>query len=92
MSVFGWSYPPGCSGPEECDTTCAVCGRDQELNQCICPECPECGSHGDPVCYEQHGMERSQEQIASRAKIESQWAADAKAEFNAEQAAERNRK
>ena len=65
------------------DTTCDVCGRDQELNQCICPECPECGSRGDPVCYEHHGMKRSQEQIESRTKIESQWGDDAKAESKA---------
>lgn len=87
MGVFGWSYPPGCSGPDTGDTICAVCGRDQELDQCICPECTECGTKGDPDCYAHHGMIRNQEQIESRAKVEAQWAADAESEFKAEQAA-----
>lgn len=83
MGVFGGSYPPGCSGPPEADFTCGVCGRDQELGQCICPECPECGAQGDPECYEVHGLIRTQEQIKSRAQVEAQWRADAEAEARA---------
>ena len=38
--MFGWSYPPGCSGPPEDDTICEVCGGDAEKELenggCIC--------------------------------------------------------
>jgi hypothetical protein len=63
-SVFGWSLPPGCSMQmidrlsEE--RPCAVCGQ----MDCLCPECPECGGTGDPVCYERHGLVRNAAQIA----------------------------
>lgn len=67
-SIFGWSLPPGVTnsmieraygGEGPCD----VCGK--VLDDCICPECPVCTSAGDPQCYEQHGMDRTCEQIAS---------------------------
>lgn len=61
-SVFGWSYPPGCSGPPEYDESCAVCGA-YDIDQCVCPECPDCGSCGDPSCYEKHGLVKSQKQV-----------------------------
>lgn len=45
MSLFGWSYPPGCSGPpEEIEFPCAICGHMPE--DCTCPECGECSSQG----------------------------------------------
>lgn len=69
MSIFGWSLPPGCGTlPGEEEYPCAVCGRFEE--KCICPECHECGSVGDPECYESHGMELSQEQIESAEEME----------------------
>ena len=37
MPNFGWSYPPGCSGPPEADTECYSCGA--EMNWGICDEC-----------------------------------------------------
>ena len=41
--IFGWSYPPGCGGlPWDDDQPCEVCGKDVEA--CICPECPTCGT------------------------------------------------
>lgn len=84
-SPFGWSYPPGCSGPPEHDESCQVCGA-YDVDQCVCPECPECGGVGDPSCYESHGMVRTPRQIdlfASRmareeaqAKAEADWLAN----------------
>lgn len=62
MSIFGWSYPPGCNGTphDEPDQPCEVCGND--LDNCICPECPECGDIGNPRCYFGHGLHRTEEQ------------------------------
>lgn len=31
---------------------CEVCGR--HVDDCICPECPDCGNVGDAHCYD-HG-------------------------------------
>jgi hypothetical protein len=53
-SVFGWSYPPGCSGPPEAYEHCEICERSAE--NCECPECPVCGIAGDPKCYAEHGL------------------------------------
>lgn len=82
-SIFGWSYPPGCSGPPDCDEgPCDVCGRS--VDDCICPECPVCQTHGDPACYENHGLTRTQEQIDGKEAIDLQRKADAEAEYKAE--------
>jgi len=68
MGIFGWSYPPGCSGtPYDEDYPCEVCGgfdtvRGEGPNQCVCPECPECGDVGNPDCYTAHGMTMTEEQ------------------------------
>jgi hypothetical protein len=79
MGIFGWSYPPGCSSlPWDEDHPCCVCGEFE--NKCICPECPECSSIGDPVCYEKHGLERTEEQIMSLAYNEACWEDDARNE------------
>lgn len=65
MGTFGWSYPPGCSGtPFDEPTYCEVCGCDTD--DCVCPECPECGAVGDPRCYTEHGLVMSPEQLASK--------------------------
>ena len=53
MANFGWSYPPGCNsvpGDEDAGP-CDVCGQSVYPDRCICPECPICGSPGDPLCY-----------------------------------------
>jgi len=61
MSIFGSSYPPGCSGtPYDNDYPCEVCGETED--NCICPECPVCGEVGNPDCYIEHGMILSDEQ------------------------------
>ena len=70
MGIFGWDYPPGChSVPgDEPDPPCDICGGDPD-GDCICPECPECGANGDPICYDQHGLVRSQAQIDGLAEL-----------------------
>lgn len=83
MSIFGWSYPPGCSGtPFDEEYPCAVCGGwDINPSQakphtpaCICPECPECSSVGDPKCYKPlaeggHGLVLSEAQKKQAAEV-----------------------
>lgn len=58
MGIFGWSYPPGCSGPPDDDGPCEVCGK--HIDDCICPECATCGDVGNPHCYKDHGMVKTQ--------------------------------
>jgi hypothetical protein len=71
MGIFGWSYPPGCSGtPFDDPCYCDICGLPD--TRCICPECPVCGEVGRPDCYEEHGMTRSPGQIASLAEATSE--------------------
>ena len=72
MGMFGWSYPPGCSGtPFDDEGPCEVCGgydtyHGEGPNQCVCPECPECGDVGNPDCYTEHGLVLSDEQVKRR--------------------------
>lgn len=57
-NVFGWSYPPGCSGPPDHDEgPCEVCGL--AVDDCKCVECPECSEFGNPRCYGTHLPMRS---------------------------------
>lgn len=83
MRRFGWSYPPGVTGMEPAinggEGPCDVCGL--AVDNCICPECPVCGSVGDTACYESHGMTRTQEQIDGHAAMEAIQRADAEAEW-----------
>jgi hypothetical protein len=59
MGIFGGSYPPGCNSvPGDEPSICEVCGKDTD--SCECPECPTCGKQGNPVCYEEHGLVRSE--------------------------------
>jgi hypothetical protein len=83
MSIFGWSLPPGCGTlpGEEDEPPCEVCGKFSE--DCICPECPVCGCHGDPKCYRPeygHGLVPTQEQQESLALMEAGWKAQQEAE------------
>jgi len=78
-SIFGWSYPPGCHRlPWDEDYPCEVCAQD--VDDCICPECPECGCQGDPSCYLEHGLRRSEEQKFLNEIAKRQWEDDARAE------------
>jgi hypothetical protein len=74
VSIFGSDYPPGChSVPgDENDMPCLICGL--EIDECICPECSECGTIGDPHCYAHHGLTRTKAQIDSLAEQERRWA------------------
>jgi hypothetical protein len=73
--LFGWSYPPGCSGPptDDNDGPCEVCG--EHIDNCICPECPVCGECGNPDCYIHHGLRRTEEQKFSLTCAEREWEA-----------------
>lgn len=64
-SIFGWDLPPGCTHRqiEEAagfDLPCLICGLVPD--ECICPECPVCSAYGDPKCYLEHGLRRTEEQ------------------------------
>ena len=80
MGIFGWSYPPGCSGPPDDEEPCPICGLF--VLECICPECPVCLAVGDPYCYEHHGLVRIKEQIESLRRQEEKWENDAKREYD----------
>jgi hypothetical protein len=66
MGMFGWSYPPGCSGsPYDGLDYCEVCGNS--VDDCVCPKCPICHEYGDPACYDEtsehfHGLVLDEEQ------------------------------
>ena len=60
------NLPPGCTNKmiEDhfgSDGPCDVCGRS--VDDCICPECPECGGVGDPRCYEGSGQKYKEVKI-----------------------------
>lgn len=38
---------PNADAPEWCEVCCTA-----DLDRCVCPECPTCGSAGEPACYE----------------------------------------
>lgn len=62
MGFFGWSYPPGCNSvPGDEDSFCEMCGHN--VDDCVCPECPECSQMGDKKCYSKHGLKITAEQI-----------------------------
>ena len=81
MSKFGWSLPPGCTQRhiDEAaggDAQCELCGL--EAGACECPECPVCGEHGNPNCYEDlwqpgkppdHGGQLNNKQEIARARM-----------------------
>ena len=67
MSYFDSRFRgPSLDPPDDYRPYCEVCGRSVDADECICPECPECGASGDPKCYEDHGLIRTQEQINRR--------------------------
>ena len=43
--------------PPECDESCAVCGEGADV--CSCPECPDCGEHGNSKCFTEHELKNS---------------------------------
>lgn len=79
-SIFGWSYPPGCSGPPDEEPICVICNGNVDANECVCHECPVCGSYGDPYCYEHHGMVQTFKQIKQSMYFEMLWEEEAKGE------------
>lgn len=91
--VFGWSLPPGVTQRMIDEAAggydgqpCDVCGYD--VDHCICPECPVCGSYGDPHCYEpsegeHHGLHRTPDQEEAFALACKRWEEEARQEQEA---------
>jgi len=74
-NVFGWHYPPGCSGPPDIyDMPCALCLESED--RCCCPECPECQAVGDYNCYENHGMRLSLKQHQTMQRVRAELKAE----------------
>lgn len=76
--AFGWSYPPGCSGPpDDGPCICEVCGGDVDRDECVCPECPTCGEHGNPGCYvgkdAGHWLVETPKQLEQMARKMKEW-------------------
>lgn len=55
---------PSRSVPHDDEGPCDLCGN--AVDNCKCPECRECGSVGDPRCYQEHGLPFTQQQLLSR--------------------------
>jgi len=74
-SVFGWSLPPGCRTlpGEEPVGPCETCGGDPEGDSCVCPECHVCHLVGNTVCYDDHGLVYSAEQLAGQARLAEEY-------------------
>jgi len=75
-NIFGWDLPPGVTDsmlPGSEDFPCDICGGFSNADECICPECPECGSYGDTLCYEKHGLVRTQEQKQIEQLSQKKW-------------------
>lgn len=85
-SIFGWSYPPGVTGREPEITgdwgPCEVCCQD--IDDCVCPECPICGRQGDPACYVDHGLRRTEDQKFLKEITERSWEEDARIQYEYE--------
>lgn len=71
--MTGWNMPPGCTyahlDAAFAEAPCVMCGR--WADDCLCPECPTCGSLGEPHCYVKHGLVCSAIQIASKAEADA---------------------
>jgi hypothetical protein len=69
--MTGWNLPPGCTyqmldDAMGVDAICEVCGK--YADDCICPECPVCGEHGNAACYASHNLTFTLDQQISRAE------------------------
>lgn len=74
MSIFGWSYPPGCSStPFDEPCICEVCWQSDI--SCDCPECPICGEIGRPECYDEGHLVLSEERKAQISKYKAAYEA-----------------
>ena len=47
--------------PEMEDPPCETCGN--HIDDCVCPECQECGDVGNLMCYREYGLKYTAEQI-----------------------------
>lgn len=56
MSIFGWSYPPGCNSvPGDDEEACEICF--QNVDDCVCRICPVCDTPGDASCYREEAIQ-----------------------------------
>jgi len=81
MSKFGWSYPAGAANDpfapyNQEESPCLVCGLD--VDNCQCPECPECREHGNPKCVVNQGKEWGH---AAALKLMDEFGCDSLGEF-----------
>jgi hypothetical protein len=81
MSKFGWSYPAGAANDpfapyNQEESPCLVCGLD--VDNCQCPECPECREHGNPKCVINQGKEWGH---AAALKLMDEFGCDSLGEF-----------
>ena len=75
MSIFGWSYPPGCSGPPEdieLPETCPVCAADNAND-----ETGDWAYEAGPYCSDAC---KAKDAIRLREEAEAEAAMDAKIE------------
>lgn len=40
---------------------CCICRKS--VDDCICPECPDCGTQGDKKCYLEHRVKLTKAQV-----------------------------
>lgn len=48
---------------DEDEGPCIICGKS--VDDCICPECPDCGCQGDPTCYRLHRVKLTMPQVVA---------------------------
>ena len=53
----------------QCDTIddsgiCDICISN--IDKCICPKCPKCHEIGNALCYAEHGLKMTQQQLETR--------------------------
>jgi hypothetical protein len=56
-------------GKSEFKWRCPICSGGED--DCVCPDCPECGERGNPICYREHGMMVSDFQRAHKEAVEA---------------------
>lgn len=70
--MTGFNLPPGCTNVDidraaGVGVVCECCGRD--VDDCICPECPQCKEAGNPYCYQEGYLQYTREQLIGKAKV-----------------------
>jgi hypothetical protein len=50
------------------------------VSECECPECPVCGTRGDPKCHVEHGLVYTPKQLQAQAEYEAYFKDEAEME------------